>query len=229
MKWLDKLALKIFSILILAIAVVVVLVITGIIPYADLGACLIKITDNDMGIKIAAGVLGVLVLLAIKGFFFTSKPEDNGKDGIILENASGKLVISKESLENLIASVIKDIPGADTVSSRTIWDKDRNLIVYVTAVVSKDVMLKDISNELQTKIKDLTEFKEAGNMDDYAILAHALKTEARYVGCAKLGDIAYEHELAGKANDQNKVNEKFEEFKNEANRVHGIVKRYFGA
>lgn len=154
MKWLDKLALKIFSILILAIAVVVVLVITGIIPYADLGACLIKITDNDMGIKIAAGVLGVLVLLAIKGFFFTSKPEDNGKDGIILENASGKLVISKESLENLIASVIKDIPGADTVSSRTILDKDRNLIVYVTAVVSKDVMLKDISNELQTKIKD---------------------------------------------------------------------------
>ena len=154
MKWLDKFALKIFSILILAIAVVVVLVITGIIPYADLGACLIKITDNDMGIKIAAGVLGVLVLLAIKGFFFTSKPEDNGKDGIILENASGKLVISKESLENLIASVIKDVPGADIVSSRTILDKDKNLIVFVTAVVSKDVMLKDISNELQTKIKD---------------------------------------------------------------------------
>ena len=66
-------------------------------------------------------------------------------------------------------------------------------------------------------------------MDDYAILAHALKTEARYVGCAKLGDIAYEHELAGKANDQNKVNEKFDELKKEAERVHGIVKRYFGA
>ena len=33
-------------------------------------------------------------------------------------------------------------------------DKDRNLIVYVTAVVSKDVMIKDISNELQRRIKD---------------------------------------------------------------------------
>lgn len=154
MKWLDKLALKIFSILILAIAIVIGLVITGIIPYTEISACVMHLTDNELGVKIAAGVAGVLVLLAIKGVFFTSKPEDNGKDGIILENASGKLVISKESLENLIASVIKDIPGADTVSSRTILDKDKNLIVYVTAVVSKDVMLKDISNELQTKIKD---------------------------------------------------------------------------
>lgn len=154
MKWLDKLALKIFSILIFAIAILVLLVVTGILPYTEIVGWIIGLTDNDMGIKVAAIVLGVLVLLAIKGFFFTSKPEDNGKDGIILENTSGKLVISKESLENLIASVIKDIPGADTVSSRTILDKDRNLIVYVTAVVSKDVMLKDISNELQTKIKD---------------------------------------------------------------------------
>ncbi len=154
MKWLDKFALKIFSILVLAIAVLVLLVVTGIVPYTELGAWVIKLTDNDLGIKIAAGILGILVLLAIKGFFFTSKPEDNGKDGIILENSSGKLVISKESLENLIASVIKDVPGADIVSSRTILDKDKNLIVFVTAVVSKDVMLKDISNELQTKIKD---------------------------------------------------------------------------
>lgn len=154
MKWLDKLALKIFSIVVLAIAILVLLVITGILPYTEIVGWIISLTDNEFGIKVAAIVLGILVLLAIKGFFFTSKPEDNGKDGIILENTSGKLVISKESLENLIASVIKDIPGADTVSSKTILDRDKNLIVYVTAVVSKDVMLKDISNELQTKIKD---------------------------------------------------------------------------
>ena len=94
------------------------------------------------------------MLLAIKGLFFTSKPESNGKEGIVLENTSGKLVISKESLENLIASVTKEVPGTDTVASRTILDKHKNLIVYVTAVVSKDVMLKDISNDLQRKIKE---------------------------------------------------------------------------
>ena len=154
MKFLDKLALKIFSIIVLVLTIGIVLIMTGILPVGIIEDYLLLLTNYEVGMKVTIGVLAVLALLAIKGFFFTSKPENNGKDGIILENASGKLVISKESLENLISSVTKEMPGADTVSSRTILDKDRNLIVYVTAVVSKDVMIKDISNELQRRIKD---------------------------------------------------------------------------
>ena len=153
MKFFDKLVLKIFSLIILILAVGLILIMTGIIPMGIIEDYIELLVNYENGIKIAIGVLAVLMLLAIKGMFFTGKKESNGKEGIILENTSGKLVISKESLENLIASVIKDIPGADTVSSKTILDKDKNLIVYVTAVVSKDVMIKDISNELQDKIK----------------------------------------------------------------------------
>ena len=91
-----------------------------------------------------------------------------------------------------------------------------------------DMTLEEFYNELQNKLKDLKEYKESGNMDDYAILAHALKTEARYVGCSELGDIAYEHELAGKASNQQKVNETYDQLEQEANRVYGIIKRYFG-
>lgn len=163
MKFLDKLVLKIFSLIILVLTVGLILIMTGIVPMGIIEDYLILLLDYENGIKIAIGVLAVLMLLAIKGMFFTSKPESNGKDGIILENTSGKLVISKESLENLIASVIKDIPGADTVSSKTILDRDKNLIVYVTAVVSKDVMIKDISNELQAKIK--TAMKRTADLD----------------------------------------------------------------
>ena len=163
MKFLDKLVLKIFSLIILVLAVGLILVVTGIVPMGIIEEYLDILINYENGIKIAIGVLGVLMLLAIKGMFFTSKTENNGKDGIILENTNGKLVISKESLENLIASVIKDIPGADTVSSKTILDRDKNLIVYVTAVVSKDVMIKDISNELQEKIK--TAMKRTADLD----------------------------------------------------------------
>ena len=127
---------------------------TGIVDPEIIVNQIAILTDGENAIKILLGTVAVLMLLAIKGLFFTSKPESNGKEGIVLENTSGKLVISKESLENLIASVTKEVPGADTVASRTILDKRKNLIVYVTAVVSKDVMLKDISNELQSKIKD---------------------------------------------------------------------------
>lgn len=164
MKFFDKLALKIFSIIVLIIAITILLVLIGILPADIFLDQIIRLSDSgENTLQIIIAVLAVLMLLAIKGLFFTSKPEDTGKDGIILENTSGKLVISKESLENLIASVIKDVPGAETVSSRTILDKNRNLIIYVTAIVSKDVMLKDISNELQYKIKEM--MKKTADLD----------------------------------------------------------------
>lgn len=153
MKFWDKLVLKIFSLIILVLAVGLILIMTGIIPMEMIEDYFNLLVEYENGIKIAIGVLAVLMLLAIKGMFFSGKKESNGKEGIILENTSGKLVISKESLENLIESVIKDVPGADTVSSKTILDKNKNLIISVTALVSKDVMIKDISNELQEKIK----------------------------------------------------------------------------
>ena len=108
-------------------------------------------------------VIAILVLLAIKGIFFKSKRENLGKDGIVLENASGKLVISRESLENLVASVAKEIPGAEAVSSRTILDKDRNLKVYVSTTVARDMMLKEVSTTLQDKIKE--SMKETADLD----------------------------------------------------------------
>ena len=154
MKFLDKLVLKIFSLIILIIAIGIILIMTGILPINAIINQISFIISEENSIKTLIIVLAVLMLLAIKGIFFTSKTENKGKEGIVLENNSGKLVISKESLENLIASVTKEVPGADTVASKTIVDKNKNLIIYVTAVVSKDVMIKDVSNELQQKIKE---------------------------------------------------------------------------
>lgn len=155
MKILDRFALKIFSIIIIILAVCICLVLMGVIDAAFIANQVKLLSDSgDMAIKITIGVIAVLLLLALKGLFFTSKPEKPGKEGIVLENANGKLVISKESLENLVASVIKEIPGADSSSSRTYLDKDKNLVVYVTVIVSKDIMIKDVSNEIQEKIKE---------------------------------------------------------------------------
>ena len=154
MKFLDKLSLKIFSIIIFIVSIILILLVTQIIPIDFITDNLAVLTDGENEIKVTIIIAAVLMLLAIKGLFFSSKPQDDGKEGIVLENNSGKLVISKESLENMIASVVKEIPGAESISSRTILDKDKNLIVYVTTVVSRDVMLKDISTELQNKIKE---------------------------------------------------------------------------
>ena len=86
MKFLDKLALKIFSLIIFVLGIGIILIMTGVLPLDAVLEEVTVLTDlGEDGIKIAIGVLAVLMLLALKGLFFTSKPQDNGKNGIILE------------------------------------------------------------------------------------------------------------------------------------------------
>ena len=154
MKFLERFALTIFSLIILVISIVLLCVMFEVAPVTVLVRPITYVLENIIAYRSVLVVTIVCILLSIKCLFFRSKRQDLGKDGIVLENASGKLVISKESLENLVASVARDIPGAEAVSSRTLLDKDRNLKVFVTTTVSRDMMLKDVSTELQTKIKE---------------------------------------------------------------------------
>lgn len=154
MKFLERFALTIFSIIVLVLSVVLLGIMFNFWEANIITKSIFYIIENEYAFRTALVVSAICILLAIKGIFFKSKRDEIGKDGIVLENTSGKLVISKESLENLVSSVAKEIPGADVTSSKTILDKDNNLKVYVVTTVARDIMLKDISTELQNKIKD---------------------------------------------------------------------------
>ena len=154
MKFVERFALTVFSIIVLAMSVLLLGVMFDFWEFAMVVRWVSFIQEDIYAFRTALVVCAICILLAIKGIFFKSKNKDLAKDGIVLENSSGKLVISKESLENLVSSVSREIPGADVISSRTILDKEKNLKVYVITTVSKDMMLKDVSTELQNKIKD---------------------------------------------------------------------------
>ena len=153
MKILEKIALVLFSIIISVISIVMILVMLKLISVSVITSTILLLLGNDLAFKITLGITIVSLLLAIKCIFFRTKPEDDGRNGVILENSNGKLLISKESLENLIANVVKEVQGIEAVSSRTILDKDNNVVVYVTTLVSKDMMIKDVSSQIQYKIK----------------------------------------------------------------------------
>ena len=156
--------------------------------------------------------------------------------------------IVEEELYNMLKRFLKETDSSQKVAetpAKTIEQKDNSEAHSIELLESNRIsvasgleLLKDMEmyemtleefyNELQNKITDLEKYKNDSNMEDYAILAHALKTEARYVGCNELGDMAYEHELAGKEKNQDLVNQKFDELKNEANRVYDVIKRYLG-
>ena len=152
MKFLDRLIMKLFALIIGVFTIMIVLAVTGVIPMETITDLFVYLTDGDVNLKITLITSGVLLLLVLKALCFDSKPESDGKDGVVLENNNGKLVISKETLDNIISGIAKDISGTESTSSKTIVDKNRNLKVYVTTLVNKDVLIKDVSSELQDKI-----------------------------------------------------------------------------
>ena len=63
-------------------------------------------------------------------------------------------MISKETLENLVNSVALNFQSTEDVSTRVELDKENNVKVYINLIVSQDVIIKDLSANLQTKIKE---------------------------------------------------------------------------
>lgn len=163
MKIVERFALMVFSLIVLVLSITLFAIMFSVVDAEILVKPIYFIAQDIMVFRTVLVVNSILFLLAIKALFFPSKMENLSKDGIVLENASGKLVISRESLENLVASVAKEIPGAESVTSRTFLDKDRNLKVYVTTTVSRDMTLKEVSTQLQDKIK--TAMKETADLE----------------------------------------------------------------
>ena len=84
--------------------------------------------------------------------------------------------------------------------------------------------LQDI-NEKEMKIKKT---KESGDMANYAILVHGLKSDAKYFGFDVLASLAFNHEMASKENNMYYVTEHFDELIKELDRIVHLVKQYLG-
>ena len=108
MKLVDKVIYFIFSVIILAIVVVMFTVILniGVVvnPVFNFISNIpnMSFTQEQMTYIVIIEIL--LFVMAIKGILFQSKLEEN-KDAIILENNSGKLIISRKTLENLVKDI----------------------------------------------------------------------------------------------------------------------------
>ena len=91
-----------------------------------------------------------------------------------------------------------------------------------------DQMLEDFLREVDGKLANAKRYKETNDMANYAIIVHSLKSDCRYFGMEALGDLFYEHELAGKRSDTFFVSENFDHLMEEAHRMVNVVKKYMG-
>ena len=87
-------------------------------------------------------------------------------------------------------------------------------------------ILLDFCNSFPEEVNKFNSFKLAGDMVNYEIIVHALKSNFRTLGFTSTGEMFYQHELASKQGDINYVNEHYNELINEVNRVYQILVNY---
>ena len=71
-------------------------------------------------------------------------------------------------------------------------------------------------------------YKNNGDMPNYAILVHSIKSDSKYLGFTYLAELALDHEMKSKENDVNYVNEHYNELEEEVNRIISVIKEYLG-
>lgn len=79
---------------------------------------------------------------------------------------------------------------------------------------------------IHKKINELIKFMNNKDMANYAIYVHSLKSDARYFGFTKLGEMAYEHELKSKAGDLYYVTTHINDLIKETNNAILLIQEY---
>lgn len=156
MKVLDKIGLAVFSILILILSIIMCLLIFGWLDLNSVHIFVEAALQDTVTTNIILTCSLIFIVLSIKCIFFSSEDKIvNGiKDGILMKNADGELVISKATLEELVTNVAKEFESAQNVVSKIVLDEENKLIVYVTLNVKEDAVIKELSTNIQTKVKD---------------------------------------------------------------------------
>ena len=89
-------------------------------------------------------------------------------------------------------------------------------------------MLEEFYDNIKDRINKMNSCKETNDLENYAIEAHALKSDSTYLGFTKLAEIALNHEMAGKENKVDFINSDFNNLINNLSTILNIVKKYWG-
>ena len=136
--------------------------------------------------------------------------------------------IKDESLEEktIVKEDTSNIKNVEFLKNNGI-DVDRGLELLGDMEMYNET-LQGFLTETDKRVKEMEEFKNNNDMANYAIHAHAMKSDSKYLGFTKLADLSLQHELKGKDNDSNFVNNNYQELMDELNRIVSIVKEYLG-
>ena len=158
MKIIEQISLTLFSVIILILSLILSLIMFNWLEVSNIYMVVQYLKSTQVLTNTTLVVAIVLMLLSVKCIFFHaySKEKELKTEGILLENESGKLLISIETLENLVKGVVSGFPNVKATNCKVNLDKSiNNVVINMNLVVASDTIIKDLSSNLQSKIKEV--------------------------------------------------------------------------
>lgn len=165
MKFLERFTLIIYSLIILIVSVILSLLIFNWIDFGVIVERLQALITGALSSKITLGVCVVFILLSIKCMFFDEKSKEVLKEtqGILLKNENGQLMISRETIDNIVKNTTTGFENVKSCNTRIDVNEENQLKITLFLTVNENVIIKELASNVQTKIKD--EVKKVSDLD----------------------------------------------------------------
>ncbi len=156
MKFLEKFTLIVYSYIILFIAIILCLLIFNWVDLGTISNVLKIVTTQEPTSKITLAVSVIFILLSLKCIFFDSSSKEKIKEaqGILLKNESGKLLISKETLDNIVKSVVSGFESVKECIPKISVNEENEITITLQITVSENAVIKELASNLQNKVKE---------------------------------------------------------------------------
>ena len=87
--------------------------------------------------------------------------------------------------------------------------------------------LLEFKDSLEEKLNNLNYYKETKDWENYAIIAHSMKSEAKYLGFKNEAEVFLAHKLKGKENDSDYIINNYNTLVETVNKITNLLNEYF--
>ena len=156
MKFLERFTLIIYSFVVLLLSVILSLLIFNWIDFEIVTEMVKALITGDLSSKITLGISIVFILLSIKCMFFDEKSKEKVREtqGILLKNEKGQLMISRESIDNIVKNTVVGFDNVKQCNTRIDVNSENQLRITLLLVVNENVVIKELASTLQKKVKE---------------------------------------------------------------------------
>ena len=165
MKFLERFTLITYSLVILILSVILSLLIFNWMDFGTVTEMVYALITGSVSSKITLGVCVVFVLLSIKCMFFDEASKEIAKEaqGILLKNENGQLMISKETIDNMVKNAVSGFENVKQCNTQIEVNEENQLRITLFLTVNENVVIKELAGNLQIKIKE--EIKKISDLD----------------------------------------------------------------